>query len=333
MASTLRDVARLAGVSVKTVSNVVNGYPHVSPDVRRRVETAVAELHYRPNASARTLRTGRTGMLALVLPTTDLPYAGDLAGAVVHAAAQQGYRVVVAHDHDQPTSSGLHDARAIPVDGVLVGAPVTPGDLGRAVTATGPPVVLIGGAPHDQRCDRVGIDVAQAAEDATNHLLRAGRRRIAAIGERPAASPHPGTPGYHRALRRAGLVPVSGRLLPAPHHRRADGYRAARELLVGPDRPDAILCSSDPLAIGAMRAAFDVGLRVPDDVAVIGIGDIEEGRYSRPTLSTVAVDTGFLAREAVARLAVRIGQPDAAVADIIAPHTVLPRESTDTTPR
>ncbi|NYH40742.1 DNA-binding LacI/PurR family transcriptional regulator [Micromonospora jinlongensis] len=332
MASTLRDVARLAGVSVKTVSNVVNGYPHVSPDVRRRVEAAVAELHYRPNASARNLRTGRTGVLALVLPTTDLPYAGDLARAVVHAAAQQGYRVVVAHE-DQPTSSGLHDARMIPVDGVLVGAPVTPGEVGRAVAATGPPVVLIGSAPPDQRCDRVSIDVAQAAEDATNHLLRAGRRRIAAIGERPAVSPHPGTPGYHRALRRAGLAPVPGRLLPAQHHRRADGYRAARELLVGPDRPDAILCSSDPLAIGAMRAAFDVGLRVPDDVAVIGIGDIEEGRYSRPTLSTVAVDTGFLAREAVARLAVRIGQPDAALADIVAPHTVLPRESTDATPR
>ncbi|MCG5469523.1 LacI family transcriptional regulator [Micromonospora sp. LAH09] len=331
MASTLRDVAQLAGVSVKTVSNVVNGYPHVSPDVRRRVEAAVAELHYRPNASARTLRTGRTGVLALVLPTSDLPYAG-LAGAVVHAAAQRGYRVVVAPD-DQPRSSGLHDARTMPVDGVLVGAPVTPGELGPAVAATGPPVVLIGGAPHDQRCDRVSIDVAQAAEDATDHLLRAGRRRIAAIGDRPAASPQPGTAGYHRALRRAGLVPVPGGLLSARHHRRADGYRAARDLLVGPDHPDAILCSSDPLAIGAMRAAFDVGLRVPDDVAVIGIGDIEEGRYSRPTLSTVAVDTGFLAREAVARLTVRIGQPDAAVADIVAPHTVLPRESTDATAR
>ncbi|MEW2146780.1 LacI family DNA-binding transcriptional regulator [Micromonospora vinacea] len=328
MASTLKDVARLAGVSIKTVSNVVNGYPHVSSDVRRRVEAAVAQLRYRPNASARTLRTGRTGVLALVLPTTHLPYADDLATAVVHAAGQRGFRVVVTHD-DQPTSSGLDDARTMPVDGVLVGAPGTLDEPDGPLAAPGPPVVLIGGAPHDQRCDRVRIDAVQAAEDATNHLLAAGRRRVAAIGVRATAAPHPGSTGYHRALRRAGLVPVPGHLLSAQHHRRADGYRVARDLLTGPDRPDAILCSSDPLAIGAMRAAFDVGLRVPADVAVIGNGDIEEGRYSRPTLSTVAVDTCFVAREAVVRLAIRISHPDAAVADIIAPHTVLPRESTD----
>ncbi|WP_309244307.1 LacI family DNA-binding transcriptional regulator [Micromonospora parastrephiae] len=145
----------------------------------------------------------------------------------------------------------------------------------------------------------------------------------------PAGAPQAGTVGYHRALRGAGLTPVPGHLLPARPHRRADGYRAARDLFAGPDRPDAIFCFSDPLAIGAMRAAFDVGLRVPADVAVIGVGDIEEGRYSRPTLSTVAVDTGFLAREAVARLTARIGQPDAAIAEVVAPHTVLPRESTD----
>ncbi|MEU7676341.1 LacI family DNA-binding transcriptional regulator [Micromonospora taraxaci] len=326
MASTLKDVARLAGVSIKTVSNVVNGYPHVSAEVRRRVEAAVVQLRYRPNASARTLRTGRTGVLALVLPATHLPYADDLATAVVHAAGQRGLRVVVAHD-DQPTSSGLDDVRTMPVDGILVGASGTLDEPDGPLAATGPPVVLIGGASHDQRCDQVRIDAAQAAEDATNHLLGVGRRRVAAIGVRATAAPQPGSTGYHRALRRAGLVP--GPVLSAQHHRRADGYRAARDLLSGPDRPDAILCSSDPLAIGAMRAAFDVGLRVPADVAVIGIGDIEEGRYSRPTLSTVAVDTGFVAREAVARLAIRINRPDATVADIIAPHTVLPRESTD----
>jgi DNA-binding LacI/PurR family transcriptional regulator len=145
--------------------------------------------------------------------------------------------------------------------------------------------------------------------------------------------PRPRTAGYRRALRRAGLAPAPGHLLPAPRHRHADGYRAARTLLARPDRPDAIFCYSDPLAIGAMRAAFDVGLRVPADVAVIGMGDIEEGRYSRPTLSTVSVDTGFLAREAVARLAARIDEPDTGVAEITAPHTVLPRESTETTPR
>ncbi|MET8354023.1 LacI family DNA-binding transcriptional regulator [Micromonospora sp. NPDC005206] len=326
MASTLKDVAQLADVSVKTVSNVVNGYPHVSPEVRRRVETAVAHLGYRPNVFARTLRTGRTGVLALVLPGADVPYPHDLAREVVRAAAGRGYRVVIEQvgpDDERPAPS-LGAARPLPVDGVLVSAPVAPTELVEALTVAGRSVVLVGGEVRDGRCDRVSVDVAQAAEDATTHLLRAGRRRIAAIG----AYPRESADGYHRALRRAGLAAVPGQRLPASRHRRADGYRAARALLAQPDRPDAIFCYSDPLAIGAMRAAFDAGLRVPVDVAVIGIGDIEEGRYSRPTLSTVAVDTGFLAGEAVARLTARIDQPGAAIARVTVPHSVLPREST-----
>ncbi|MEV4659685.1 LacI family DNA-binding transcriptional regulator [Micromonospora sp. NPDC049301] len=332
MASTLKDVARLAGVSVKTVSNVVNGYPHVSPEVRGRVEAAVAQLGYRPNVFARTLRTGRTGVLALVLPDSDVPYANDLAREVVRAAGSRGYRVVIeqAGPDDGRAAPALADARAMPVDGVLVTAPVAPAGLVEALAAAGRPVVLVGGEARDGHCDRVTVDVARAAEDAVGHLLRAGRRRIAAIGAYPMESDAtaPRTAGHHRALRRAGLAPVPGHPLPASRHRRADGYRAAHALLAQPDRPDAIFCYSDPLAIGAMRAAFDAGLRVPADVAVMGIGDIEEGRYSRPTLSTVCIDTGFLAREAVARVTARIDRPDAAVAVVTAPHTVLPREST-----
>ncbi|MDG4758289.1 LacI family DNA-binding transcriptional regulator [Micromonospora sp. WMMD710] len=308
---------------MKTVSNVVNGYPHVSADVRRRVEAAVVDLGYRPNASARTPRTGRTGILALVLPDADLPYADEFAREVVHAAGGRGYRVVVERGHPSP---GQDDARPMPVDGVLLGAPASPS------TAAGRPVVLVGGGVPDPRCDQIRVDLAAAAEDATTHLLRAGRRRIAAVGAYPVGPdgvPRPGTVGYHRALRDAGVTAVPGYLLPGRHDRRADGYRAARDLFAGPDRPDAIFCFSDPLAIGAMRAAFDAGLRVPTDVAVMGVGDIEEGRYSRPTLSTVAVDTGFLAREAVARLTARIEHPDTTVAEVIAPHTVLARESTD----
>ncbi|PWR13039.1 LacI family transcriptional regulator [Micromonospora acroterricola] len=337
MASTLKDVARVAGVSVKTVSNVVNGYPHVSAEVRGRVEAAIAQLDYRPNVFARTLRTGRTGVLALVLPDGDVPYADDLAREVVRAAGNQGYRVVIeqAGPDDDASSPSLADARAMSVDGVLVSAPVAPAELVEALAAAGRPVVLVGGEARQGHCDRVTVDVARAAEDAVGHLLRAGRRRIAAIGAYPTetAATAPRTAGYHRALRRAGLAPVPGHLLPASRHRRADGYGAARALLAQPGRPDAIFCYSDPLAIGAMRAAFDAGLRVPADVAVMGVGDIEEGRYSRPTLSTVAIDTGFLAREAVARVTARIDQPDAAVAVVTAPHTVLPRESTDATVR
>ncbi|MDQ0380953.1 DNA-binding LacI/PurR family transcriptional regulator [Amycolatopsis thermophila] len=118
----------------------------------------------------------------------------------------------------------------------------------------------------------------------------------------------------------------------AAHYGRADGYAAAASLLRQSPRPDAIFCYSDLLAMGAMRAVFDAGLTVPDDVAIIGIDDIEEGRYSRPSLSTVSLDTAFIARTAVARLAARIEDPALPAEEFIAPHTLIARESTETRP-
>ncbi|MEU4644912.1 LacI family DNA-binding transcriptional regulator [Micromonospora sp. NPDC023814] len=324
MPTTLRDVAQLAQVSVKTVSNVMNGYPHVSDGVRRRVEAAVEALGYRPNRSARTLRTGRAGVLALIVPEADLPGIGALARAVVRAAAGRGYRVVIDPiDSDPERAAVAHPP--LPVDGCLLLAnlPAVPG-------VGGLPVVRIGRFAPGGHVDRVGIDHVRASRDATAHLLGTGRRRIAAIdagpGE-PSPTP-PGIQGYADALRAAGLAPLPGHFLRAPSHQRADGYRAARTLLAQHRRPDAVVCASDALAVGTLCAAFDAGVRVPEDLAVIGVGGSEEGRWARPALSTVSADTGFIARQAVARIVARIAEPNAAPVDVVAPHTLLPRAST-----
>ena len=191
-------------------------------------------------------------------------------------------------------------------------------------------VLCHGYAEHARRYDHVAIDNVQAAHDATTHLVSLGRTRIAAIGAQPDeeySTPQQRTAGFESALADAGLTPVS--IEAAAHYRRADGYQAARTLLERDPRPDAIFCYSDLLAMGAMRAVFDAGLSVPDDVAIIGIDDIEEGRYSRPTLSTVSLDTPYIARQSVTRLAARIEDPEARVKQVVAPHVVLPRESTN----
>ncbi|MBD3778947.1 MAG: LacI family DNA-binding transcriptional regulator [Micrococcales bacterium] len=334
MAATLRDVAEHAQVSVRTVSNVVSGYAHVSEKMRRRVLTAIEELDYRPNPVARTLRTGRTGVLALVVPEIDLPYFAELAREIINAAARHGYRVMVdqtGHDHERERELLTGADRTMLFDGVLFSPLVTRAELLEMQPATTMPLVLLGEHEFDGRYDHVAIDNVQAARDAVAHLLARGRTRVAAIGAQPEesyATPQQRTTGYERALRGAGL-PVEPELMrPAAHYRRADGYRATEALLRLPDRPDAIFCYSDLLATGAMRAVFDAGLRVPEDVAVIGVDDIEEGRYSRPTLSTVSLDTPFIAREAVARITARIGDPDTPAVEVTAPHTVLAREST-----
>lgn len=334
MPATLRDVADRAQVSVRTVSNVVSGYEHVSERMRERVLTAIEELDYRPNPVARTLRTGRTGVLALVVPEIDVPYFSELARDVINAAAEVGYRVMVdqtGHDHERERDLLTGADRTMLFDGILFTPLVTREELADMNARTSMPLVLLGEHQFDGRYDHVAIDNERAAGDATRHLISRGRSRIAAIGAQPDesyATPLQRTAGYEAALHEAGLDRDPRYLQPAAHYSRADGYEATRTLLALDPRPDAIFCYSDLLAMGAMRAVFDAGLRIPDDISVIGIDDIEEGRFSMPTLSTVSLDTPFIAREAIARISARIDDPDAPAAEIIAPHVVVEREST-----
>lgn len=333
MAATLRDVAEHAQVSVRTVSNVVSGYQHVSERMRQRVLAAIEELDYRPNPVARTLRTGRTGVLALVVPEIAVPYFAELARDVIDAAADIGYRVMIdqtGHDHERERRLLTGADRTMLFDGVLFTPLVTRDELAEMQAGATMPLVLLGEHEFDGRFDHVAIDNFRAAQDATTHLVAQGRTRIAAIGTQPAehyTTPQQRTAGYERALRDAGLEPLPALLQPAAHYSRADGYRATRALLDG-DRPDAIFCYSDLLAMGAIRAVFDAGLSVPHDVAIIGIDDIEEGRYARPSLSTVSLDTPFIAREAVARIAARIDDPEVPAVEVTAPHAIVVREST-----
>lgn len=334
MPATLRDVAEHAQVSLRTVSNVIRGYQHVSEKMRTRVLASIEELDYRPNPVARTLRTGRTGVLALIVPEIDVPYFSELARYVIDAAAEFGYRVMIdqtGHDHERERELLTSTDRRMLFDGLLFSPLVTRSELLEMNERSTMPLVLLGEHEFDGHFDHVAIDNVQAARDATRHLLDLGRTRIAAVGAQPDesyATPQQRTAGYEAALQEAGLSPDRRLVVAATHYRRADGYAATQALMASSQPPDAIFCYSDLLAMGALRAAYDAGLRVPEDVAIIGIDDIEEGRYSRPSLSTVSLDTEFLAHEAVARIAARIAEPDAPPAEIVAPHRLRPREST-----
>ncbi|MDY7544452.1 MULTISPECIES: LacI family DNA-binding transcriptional regulator [unclassified Cryobacterium] len=333
MPATLKDVADHAKVSMRTVSNVVSGYEHVSKKMRERVMTAIADLDYRPNLVARTLRTGRTGMLALVVPEIDVPYFSELARDVIRAATSFGYRVMIdqtGHDHERERDLLVGGDRNMLFDGILFSPLATKAQLDAVEDRVTLPFVLLGEHEFDGRFDHVAIDNFKAAQEATMHLLAIGRSRIAAIGEQPFesyATPHLRTAGYLAALDSAGIASDADLIKPAVHYRRADGYAATQQLLKLPDRPDAIFCYSDILAMGAMRAVFDAGLIVPKDIAIIGIDDIEEGQYSRPTLSTVSLDTEFIAHHAVATLAARIDDPERTAEEVVAPHSLKVRES------
>lgn len=334
MPATLRDVAAHAGVSIRTVSNVVSGYVHVSDTMRRRVQAAIEELDYRPNPVARTLRTGRTGVLALVVPEIHVPYFSELARHTITEAAKHGYRVMIDHTgHDQTRERALltGNDRTMLFDGILFSSLVTPSELAEMEHSRTIPLVLLGEHEFSGAYDHVAIDNVQAAHDAVTHLASLGRQRIAAIGAQPAehfSTPLLRTEGYRAALTDAGLERDPSLEKRAARYSREDGYAACLELLDGPVQPDAIFCFSDLLAMGAMRALHDAGLSVPRDVAVIGIDNIDECEYSTPSLSSVSLDTPFIAKEAVRRLVDRIDDPGRAAEEVLAPHRVTGREST-----
>lgn len=331
MAVTLKDIAALAGVSVKTVSNVVNGYDFVKPENRRRVQEAIEATGYRPNVGARNLRRGRTGFIALAVPELDIPYFAELAGLVITAAQRYDWTVLIEQtmgtrerEQEVLTSMGPH---------LIDGAILSPEALQHsdfARTEVGVPLVLLGEQPLAVPIDHVMIDNVAAARMATAHLIELGRTRIAAIGRHPfRATAAQRLAGYHDALDAAGIAHDDELVVTVELWRRAQGATAMRQLLDRPNPPDAVFCFNDLLAVGAMRAAADLGLRVPGDVAVVGFDDIEEGRYSVPSLTTISPDKAAIATTAVDLLHERTDPTNGHAARTIhPPFTLTSREST-----
>jgi LacI family repressor for deo operon, udp, cdd, tsx, nupC, and nupG len=327
------DVARLAGVSPRTVSNVVNKFPLVSEELRLRVQRAIDELGYQPNVAARNLRHGRTGMIALAVPELSMPYFSELAGFLIQEAGKLSYTVVIEQtDGDPAVERELlqQNERGHLFDGLIF----SPLGLGRAEiqrNAGSTPVVLLGEHIADGPYDHVGIDNVAAARDATTHLIALGRRRVAAIGHQSASPGETGqlrSAGYRDALRAAGLPFRKSLVIPAPSFHRDSGATAMTQLLRLSQPPDAVFCYNDLLAIGAMRTILSHGLRIPGDIAVAGFDDIEESRYSFPSLTTISPDKQQIARLAVARLFERLKGDTAPPAAQHVDYQLAIREST-----
>ncbi|MDH2429453.1 LacI family DNA-binding transcriptional regulator [Sphaerisporangium sp. TRM90804] len=334
MGASLRDVANLAGVSVKTVSNVVNGYTHVSPVTRAKVEQALSKLDYRPNLSARNLRQGRTGVIALALPEIDEPYFAELSRFVIDAAAEHRWIVVIERTggdlaRERQVIDGVRDHR---VDGLIL-SPAAIGADELAGRTDDTALVLLGERIHDGPADHVAIDNVRAARDVTEHLIDLGRTRVVALGAQDNADS--GTAplrlaGYREAMSAHGLPE---HVIKVDRYRRADGAAAMAAVLASGDPPDAVFCFNDLLALGALRTILSSGLRVPQDIAVAGLDDIEDGRFSTPTLTTVAPDKAQLAQIAVNLLKQRVdGSIHRPPWEMRADYRLLIRESTVPTP-
>ncbi|HEX8497375.1 MAG TPA: LacI family DNA-binding transcriptional regulator [Actinomycetales bacterium] len=333
VAASMADVAALAGVSQRTVSNVVRGYVHVRPETRQRVQAAMEELRYRPNASARALRASRTGIIALAVPYFAQPYFAELAEHVQRVAAREGLTLLMDQTGADPQREALvlDGYRTHVIDGLIFSPmALTAADMRRQ--APDLPMVLLGEEVHDSSFVTVAIDNVAAAREATAHLLSIGRRRIGVIGAdlgtlRGGAARGRLT-GFLEAHAAAECAVHPGLLRASTEWFRSSGYSATTDLLDERIEFDALLCLNDVLAIGALRALVERKVTIPDDVAVVGWDDVDEAAYTTPSLTSVCPDKAAIAEAAVAQLLEQIAGSRPETTDITCAHSLRLREST-----
>ena len=303
--ATIRDIASAAGVSVATVSRVINGRPDVAPETRDQVMRHVRAHNFTTNRSARALSVGRAGYVGFTMPYVRADYFAAILAGAVEAAFEQELRLVLCatlHEHDREVSL-LETLRDGATDGAIILLPEETGAELEALRSSGYPFVVADprvplgdGIPAVSAAHRAG------AKAATDHLLTLGHRRIAHItGTRGWAATEERIEGYHGALAAAGVLP-SSELLAEGDYEINGGHAAAERLLDLPERPTAIFASNDNMAVGVLRAARQRGLSVPQDLSVVGFDDTELAQSVTPALTTVRQPLAELGRTAVSLL-------------------------------
>ncbi|WP_225753393.1 LacI family DNA-binding transcriptional regulator [Actinotalea sp. Marseille-Q4924] len=328
----MMDVARLAGVSQKTVSRVINDAPNVRDDVRRRVTEAIEQLGYRPNAAARALVTQRTRVLGIVTPGTALYGPSAQLVGVERAAWEAGYSVVIASTVD-PSAKELE--RAVRqlldhgVDGLVLASPVvSPSTAGLHLSLNGVPAVCLD--PFDDgACPAIMPDQRTGSRAVVEHLLGLGHETVWHVaGPTAWYSAAERLAAWREALVEAG-APVNEPLAGdwSPH----SGYEAG---LLLADRPDvtAVFAANDHMAMGVMRAFFERGRSIPEDVSVVGFDDVPEAEYLLVPLSTVRQDFGEIARQALSTLLAALEGGEATPGVTSVPVELVPRASSGPAP-
>lgn len=332
----MSDVAREAGVSKMTVSNVVNGRPGASEATRARVLAAVARLDYRVDVTARRLRAGRSGAIGLLVPHLDGPYYAHLAARLDTLARARGHHVII--ERTGASRQGELDAisaeRVRPFDGVVFSpVQIETSDLIDAGVEV--PVVLLGERQLAGPFDHVMMDNVGGADLATTHLIERGSRRIALVGGRPDLGVDSmstlRTRGYRQAHANAGIDVDESLVVDADSFTTKDGYDVIMRLHRDGVPFDGVFVLTDAAAMGVLRALADLGRRVPQDVQVVGFDNDDEGDYLVPRLTTIDPDNDSMAQRIMELVLRRIDAGRAPVddaAEVVTSARLVVREST-----
>jgi DNA-binding LacI/PurR family transcriptional regulator len=329
MPTKIEDVAQRAGVSTATVSRVLSGKPYVSEDLRTRVLAAAQELDYRPSRVARSLREKRSRIIGLIISDIQNPFFTAIVRAVEDGAYASGHAVFLCNtDEDEVKETLYIDLMlAEQVAGVILSSTTGRNPAYNHLMQAGIPVVAIDRRVYNVPLDTVLVDNIDATRRAVEHLISQGHRRIGAIvGHLASSTGEERLRGYTDALM-AHNIPVMDTLIRIGTPRAPVGFAAMNELLALPDPPTAVFTGNNLLTAGALRALFDAGLRVPEDVAVAAFDDMEWAIFIQPALTMVAQPTYEIGRIAVELLQKRIADPRRPPEEVILPAHVIARNA------
>lgn len=338
MAIRLKDIARDLGVSTVTVSKVLRGKSDVGERTRALVLKRMKELNYRPNLLARGLASGRSYAVGLVVPDLIHPFFGEFATSLSNALRSKGLALMVSSSREDPETEQREILALIDrgVDVLLVASCQAAHSAHSIFHQERTPVLLVDRKFPDLVANFVGSDDVMVGRIATQHLLAIGRRRIAHIGVQDVSTSIDRLRGYREALAEAGATAAKNHIIACQRFEEtADqvGYQAMQRLLRLPKPPDAVFCYSDLCAIGAMHAATEAGLSIPQDIAFVGCGNFRYAQYLKTPLSSVDHGTGRMGQRA-ATLALRlIAKPDAPAQTVLLPPKLVVRESSVMQPK
>jgi LacI family transcriptional regulator len=331
---TMKDIAEELGISVGTVSKVLRDHPDISSETRERVRKRMRELNYRPNLTARALVTGRTYTVGLVVPDLVHPFFGEIAGGLSKLLRKKGYSLIISSsDEDfELETRAVDQLLARRVDALLVAPARRDWGWLQDFEQQKTPLILIDRRPDNAKVNFVGVNDEDIGYIATEHLISMGCRRIAHIGG-PAISTGIGRHrGFRKALESKDLPYIPAFVISREHGDEASdatGYAVMKEMLASRDLPDGVFCYNDPTAMGAMQAAIEKGMRIPQDLAIIGAGNVRYSKFLRVPLSTIDQHSGQIGEDA-AKLTIKLIESKTAVKPktILLTPQLVAREST-----
>ena len=310
--ATIKDIAKAARVSTATVSAVVNGSAYVSPELRQRVEKAVHDLGYRPSRAARTLRHGRSELIALSVSDLANPFYGRMIRAAEALASASGYALVVFNSDENRSTEAriIKRVQSLGCDGLLIVPVGAPSEYAAAELTSAPPKVLLGRAIEGEPVDAVVIDNVSAGRQATDYLLDLGHRRIGSItGRMSISTGRERLQGMIEAMRARGCAPLEQDIRTG-EFREEVAYSAALDLLRANGRPSALYVANGVMALGVMRALADLGLRCPQDISIASTDTIAGHVGVSPRLTRTEHPVAEMTTEAVRLLLGRMNGED-----------------------